>query len=375
MRVRKWTFAVALIAGCGVAHIRDVGTDDDDAGLDATSHDASMDAVARGDAPSMDAPLDRDAVADAPESIDADEQSDSPDTNPPDAWAADAFEPPDASELPDAFELPDAVAMADVFVAPDAFEPPDAYTIPDAYTVPDAFEPPDAFVPDAYVPDAGPPILFQDDFDDATYTDDWILVHGSATQSGGQLTSGPSCMWTGHCPFGPMLLMTRDLLPVGDGRITFEYDVFTGVNFRYENRFIVDLHAEVLGGRIGVNGDGSTRNGDPMLRSFWHMGGTEAFQIYSAEARSFRADPVVLQFSDDVAADNTWYHVEVSFCGASGMRYRITDMGGGVVRQGSSAFLNASIPASVTQVYGLVWMEGGSKAIDNLVIYRGCPAF
>lgn len=215
-------------------------------------------------------------------------------------------------------------------------------------------------------------ILFADDFEDGTFTDDWILGNGLATQTGGTLVSGTSCMSSVDCSEGPMLLYTRDLFDVGDGRMTIEYDVFTGVNARYENRVIVDLQAEVTGRRISANPDGSTRDIDAVLRGFWHVGGTEPFHTLSTCARCFRTDAVTLERMDFVGADDTWYHFTLSFCGAGGMGMRVTTPAGAVLLDEHSTLLNTTPPPDVTRVYPLLWLEGAGKEIDNLVIRRGC---
>ena len=110
--------------------------------------------------PSIDAHIDIDGDLDAPAPPDAGADAYS---EPPDAWAPDAFVPPgvdadlDAPLPPDAW-APDAFTPLDAHLEPDAFTPPDAHVAPDAFTPPDALAPRDAFAPpDAFVPaDATP---------------------------------------------------------------------------------------------------------------------------------------------------------------------------------------------------------------------------
>lgn len=219
---------------------------------------------------------------------------------------------------------------------------------------------------------SGGDVVFADDFDDATFDDDWMVRNGSFVQRDGTLVAGPSCMWTGHCPEGPALIATHALFELGDGRMTLEYDVSTGPgNAQYVNRALVDMHAEVEGRRIVALDTGATADLDPILRAFWHIGGAEDFRSFSVCARCLRSDPVELATSIG-GEDDTWYHVTARFCGSAGLGLNVVARDDGVELVDDARPASATPPADVREVYLLVWLEGGGKRIDNLVLRRGC---
>lgn len=287
----------------------------------------------------------------------------------PDAAASDVGPRRDAGAAGDAGPELDAGPVVDAGAAPEGGPARDAAPARDAGPGPDAAADAGDAEPDAATVPGD--VLFADDFDDDTFLDDWEVRHGVVEQRDGYVVSGPSCMWTGFCPEGPALLATRELYDVGDGELTLDYDVYTGVNAQYVNRVVVDLQAEVGGARIEVNADGSTRLLDPLLRVFWHIGGTEDFHTFEVCARCFRPDNRLLR-SPLGGADDTWYHVTARFCGAAGMGVRLVTAGGLERVRDFDATLDATPPSDARSLYLLLWIEGPGKRIDNLVIRRGC---
>lgn len=290
----------------------------------------------------------------------------------PEAEARDATtETADAADA--AFDAADDAA--DATVEPeDAAAATDGGGALDAATTdarPDVGPDEDGGAPDAGDAGSASDVIFEDDFDDLTFGDDWEVRNGLVAQSEGSLVAGSSCMSAVACAEGPVLLATTELLDLRDGRVTLEYDVFTGINARFTNRVLVDLHAEVRGERIGANPDGSTHSLDAVLRTFWHIGGTEDFRRFFICARCFRPDLFVDEFAVG-GDDDAWYHVRARFCGTDGLGLRVTTSTGVHIIDAENMAADASLPSDVREAYLLVWIEGAGKRIDNLVLRRGC---